>query len=292
MAVFFPKEERLTLTWVRQLTNRKPLLLFITKELTPVCKGAVFLTSHSDDLLPDGRKLRVRVWDLPTRLFHWLLLVGVVTAFISVKLGGNAMVWHGRAGTFVLSLLIFRLLWGFMGSPTAQFQSFLKGPRTVWRYIQGQTSGTLGTVGTLGHASVGHNPLGALSVVALLGLFFFQTLTGLGASDDIFFDGPLAKDLGSDTVSLLTSLHKSTEPFLLGLVTLHVAAIIFYRLVKKTDLVQPMITGVKVLKTDAEKSSPPETSNPKELGITEGPGLWFKALVCWAFSSGIVLSLY
>lgn len=254
----------------------------------------MFLTSHSDDLLPDRRKLRVRVWDLPTRLFHWLLLAGVVTAFISVKLGGNAMVWHGRAGTFVLSLLIFRLLWGFIGSPTARFQSFLKGPRTVWRYIQGQTSGTpghLGTPGSLGQSSIGHNPLGALSVVALLGLFFFQTLTGLGASDDIFFDGPLAKDLGSDTVSLLTSLHKSTEPLLLGLVALHVAAIIFYRLVKKTDLVQPMITGFKVLKTDAEKPSPPETSDAKELGITESPGLWFKALTCWFIALALVMSL-
>ena len=251
------------------------------------------MTSHSDDRLPD--RLRVRVWDLPTRLFHWLLLAGVVTAFISVKLGGNAMVWHGRAGTFVLSLLIFRLLWGFIGSPTARFQLFLKGPKTVWRYIQGQTPVTPVTpvtLGTLGHASIGHNPLGALSVVALLGLFFFQTLTGLGASDDIFFDGPLVQDLGSDTVSLLTSLHKSTEPFLLGLVALHVAAIIFYRLVKKTDLVQPMITGVKVLETHAEEPSSLGTSGAKELGITESPGLWFKALVCWAFSWGIVLSLY
>ena len=264
------------------------------------------MTSHSDDLLPDQRKLRVRVWDLPTRLFHWLLLVGVVTAFISVKLGGNAMVWHGRAGTFVLSLLIFRLLWGFIGSPTARFQSFLKGPRTVWRYIQGQISGTSGTSGTSGNlgtsgnpgtpgspgqSSIGHNPLGALSVVALLGLFFFQTLTGLGASDDIFFDGPLAKDLGSDTVSLLTSLHKSTEPFLLGLVALHVAAIIFYRLVKKTDLVQPMITGVKVLEPHAEKPSLPETSGAKELGITESPVLWFKALTCWLLALALVMSL-
>ena len=271
--------------------------MFITEELTPVCKGAVFLTSHSDDLLPDQRKLRVRVWDLPTRLFHWLLLVGVVTAFISVKLGGNAMVWHGRAGTFVLSLLIFRLLWGFIGSPTARFQSFLKGPGTVWRYIQGQTSGTSGTSGnpgtpgSPGQSSIGHNPLGALSVVALLGLFFFQTLTGLGASDDIFFDGPLAKDLGSDTVSLLTSLHKSTEPLLLGLVALHVAAIIFYRLVKKTDLVQPMITGVKVLEPHAEKPSLPETSGAKELGITEGPVLWFKALTCWFIALALVMSL-
>ena len=257
----------------------------------------MFLTSHSEDLLPNGRKLRVRVWDLPTRLFHWLLLVGVVTAFISVKLGGNAMVWHGRAGTFVLSLLIFRLLWGFMGSPTARFQSFLKGPRTVWRYIQGQTSGTSGTPGTPGNlgspgqSSIGHNPLGALSVVALLGLFFFQTLTGLGASDDIFFDGPLVQDLSSDTVSLLTSLHKSTEPFLLGLVALHVAAIIFYRLVKKTDLVQPMITGVKVLEAHAEEPSPLGTSGAEKLGITEGPSLWLKALFCWLIAIALVTSL-
>lgn len=233
----------------------------------------------------------MRVWDLPTRLFHWLLLAGVVTAFISVKLGGNAMVWHGRAGTFVLSLLIFRLLWGFIGSPTARFQSFLKGPKTVWRYIQGQTPRIPGSPRTLGHASIGHNPLGALSVVALLGLFFFQTLTGLGTSDDIFFDGPLVQDLGSDTVSLLTSLHKSTEPFLLGLVALHVAAIVFYRLVKKTDLVQPMITGVKVLETHAEEPSPLGTSGAKELGITEGPSLWFKALTCWLIALALVTSL-
>ena len=227
----------------------------------------------------------MRVWDLPTRLFHWLLLAGVVTAFISVKLGGNAMVWHGRAGTFVLSLLIFRLLWGFIGSPTARFQSFLKGPRTVWRYIQGQTSGIPG------QASIGHNPLGALSVVALLGLFFFQTLTGLGTSDDIFFDGPLVQDLSSNTVSLLTSLHKSTEPFLLGLVALHVAAIVFYRLVRKTDLVQPMITGVKFLETHAEDPSPLGTLGAKELGITEGPSLWLKALTCWLIALALVMSL-
>lgn len=251
----------------------------------------------------------MRVWDLPTRLFHWLLLAGVVTAFISVKLGGNAMIWHGRAGTFVLSLLIFRLLWGFTGSPTARFRSFLKGPRTVWRYIQCQisgtsgtsetsgTSGTPGTPGTPGNlgsprqSSIGHNPLGALSVVALLGLFFFQTLTGLGTSDDIFFDGPLVQDLSSDTVSLLTSLHKSTEPFLLGLVALHVAAIIFYRLVKKTDLVQPMITGVKVLETHAEEPSPLGTSGAEDLGITESPGLWFKALTCWFIALALVMSL-
>ena len=239
------------------------------------------MTSRSEGFLADGAK--VRVWYLPTRLFHWFLLAGVTTSFITVKLGGNAMIWHGRAGTFVLSLLVFRLIWGFIGSPTARFQSFVKGPKAVWLYIQGRT---------VTPAFVGHNPLGALSVLALLCLFLFQALTGLGTSDDIFFDGPLVQTLSSDTVSLLTSLHKSTEPFLLGLIALHLAAIAFYRLVKKTNLVRPMITGVKRLQRQAGGLNSFGEPDPKKLGITEGRGLWLKALVCWAFSWGIVLSVY
>jgi cytochrome b len=239
------------------------------------------LTSQPEGLLADGPE--VRVWDLPTRLFHWFLLAGVTTSFITVKLGGNAMIWHGRAGTFVLSLLIFRLIWGFVGSPTARFQSFVKGPKTVWLYIQGRTVTT---------AFVGHNPLGALSVLALLCLFLFQALTGLGTSDDIFFDGPLVQTLSSDTVSLLTSLHKSTEPFLLGLIALHLVAIAFYRLVKKNNLVRPMITGVKRLQTQPGGPNSSGGSDQQRLGITEGPGLWLKALFCWALSWGIVLSVY
>ena len=239
------------------------------------------MTSQSEGFLADGPE--VRVWDLPTRLFHWFLLAGVTTSFITVKLGGNAMIWHGRAGTFVLSLLVFRLIWGFVGSPTARFHSFVKGPKEVWLYIQGRT---------VTPAFVGHNPLGALSVLALLCLFLFQALTGLGTSDDIFFDGPLVQTLSSDTVSLLTSLHKSMEPFLLGLIALHLAAIAFYRLVKKTNLVRPMITGVKRLQTQPGGPNSSGGSDQRRLGITEGPVLWLKALVCWALSWGIVLSVY
>jgi cytochrome b len=246
-----------------------------------VCKGAVFLTSQDGNVTVEEQK--VRVWDLPTRLFHWFLLAGVITSFITVKLGGNAMVWHGRAGTFVLSLLVFRLVWGFIGSPTARFHSFVKGPKTIWRYLQGRS---------VKQVSIGHNPLGALSVLALLGLFLLQALTGLGTSDDIFFDGPLVQALSSDTVSRLSSLHKSTEPFLLALVALHVAAIAFYRLVKKTNLVRPMITGMKNLQTQTGISKSLDDKDDPQQGITEGPGLWLKALFCWAFSWGVVLSVY
>ncbi|MGA1382589.1 MAG: cytochrome b/b6 domain-containing protein [Burkholderiaceae bacterium] len=238
------------------------------------------MTSRSEGLLADGPK--VRVWDLPTRLFHWLLLAGVTTSFITVKLGGNAMIWHGRAGTFVLSLLVFRVLWGFIGSPTARFANFVKGPKAIWLYLRGVSPK---------HLTLGHNPLGALSVVALLGLFLFQALTGLGTSDDIFFDGPLVQTLSSDTVSLLTSLHKSTEPFLLGLIALHLAAIAFYRLVKKTNLVRPMITGAKRFQTQPGGPNSFGEPDPKKLGITEGPGLWLKALVCWLVSLAIVTNL-
>jgi cytochrome b len=245
-----------------------------------VCKGAVFLINQDGNVTVAEQ--RVRVWDLPTRLFHWLLLAGVITSFITVKLGGNAMVWHGRAGTFVLSLLVFRLIWGFIGSPTARFHSFVKGPKAIWLYLQGRS---------LKQVSIGHNPLGALSVLALLGLFLLQALTGLGTSDDIFFDGPLVQTLSSDTVSRLTSLHKSTEPFLIALVTLHVAAITFYQLVKKTNLIRPMITGMKNLKTQTGVSKSLGDSDDPQLGIAEGPGLWFKALVCWLVSLAVVTNL-
>jgi len=239
------------------------------------------LTSRSEGLLADGPE--VRVWDLPTRLFHWLLLAGVTTSFITVKLGGNAMIWHGRAGTFVLSLLVFRVLWGFIGSPTARFANFVKGPKAIWLYLRGVSPK---------HLTLGHNPLGALSVVALLGLFLFQALTGLGTSDDIFFDGPLVKDLSSETVSLITSLHKSTEPFLLSLVGLHITAIVFYRLAKNTNLVTPMITGHKVIK-DFDREPFDLSLKPNQpFGIQEGPVTWAKAALCWAVAWALVLSVY
>lgn len=175
--------------------------------------------------------VRVRVWDLPLRLVHWALFVLVVVAFVSVQIGGNAMVWHGRAGLAVLGLLVFRIVWGFVGSTHARFASFVRGPAAIRAYLKGEWSG------------LGHNPLGAVSVLALLTLLFAQAATGLFADDEIAYQGYLYPLIGSDASARVTAIHKFFEPLLIVLVIAHLGAIAFYLRVKKANLVKPMITG-------------------------------------------------
>lgn len=176
---------------------------------------------------------RIRVWDLPLRIFHWALAFCVIAAYISQSIGGNAMVWHGRFGLAVLGLLTFRLAWGFVGSTNARFRHFVRGPKAIAAYLRGQWSG------------LGHNPLGALSVLALLGVPLLLTLTGLFANDDIAFEGPLYVLIDKDLSDRITKIHHWFEPVILILVGLHVAAIAFYVWVKKQTLVKPMMTGWK-----------------------------------------------
>ncbi|OEY66009.1 cytochrome b/b6 domain-containing protein [Marinobacter sp. X15-166B] len=177
----------------------------------------------------------IRVWDLPTRLFHWLLVVTVSGALISVKLGGTWMVWHERLGLATVALLSFRLAWGLVGSTYARFQQFVRGPRTVLAYMRGQWRG------------VGHNPVGALSVVAMLGLLGFQAVTGLFATDAIAFNGPLYRAVSSSWNDTITSWHKRTEWYIYALIALHIVMVFFYTLVKKDNLIKPMITGQKTV---------------------------------------------
>ena len=178
-------------------------------------------------------KQRIRLWDLPTRLFHWLLAGLVVASFVSGKIGGNAMDWHGKFGLAILGLLAFRLVWGFAGSTYARFVSFLPTPAKVLAYLRGQWRG------------VGHNPLGAFSVFGRLLLLAFQVGTGLFGNDDIAFRGPLYELIGKDLSDRLTGLHKLSVNVLIALVTLHIVAIAFYVRVKKDDLIRPMLTGWK-----------------------------------------------
>ncbi len=179
-------------------------------------------------------KQRIRLWDLPTRLFHWLLAGLVVASFVSGKIGGNAMDWHGKFGLAILGLLAFRLVWGFAGSTYARFVSFLPTPAKVLAHLRGQWRG------------VGHNPLGAFSVFGLMLLVLaFQVGTGLFGNDDIAFRGPLYELIGKDLSDRLTGLHKLSVNVLIALVTLHIVAIAFYVRVKKDDLIRPMLTGWK-----------------------------------------------
>ncbi len=174
---------------------------------------------------------KVRVWDLPLRLFHWLLVVAVVAAFVCGQIGGNLMEWHGRLGQFILGLLTFRLVWGFVGSTHARFAAFFPTPGKIRAYIRGEWQG------------LGHNPLGALSVFALLGLLAVQVATGLFANDEIAFQGPLHDLVSEDLSGRLSAIHEIASKLLMVLVALHLGAIAFYARVKKTNLVRPMLTG-------------------------------------------------
>jgi cytochrome b len=191
---------------------------------------------------------KIRVWDLPTRLFHWSLLVAVVGCFITAKISGNAMLWHARLGYAVLVLLVFRLIWGVIGGYHSRFANFVTGPKAVLAYLsQMNTSKATHTPG--------HNPMGALSVIALLGSLLFQASSGLFANDDISFEGPLAKFISSSSSSLLTKLHHWNEKVLIALVVLHLAAILFYTFKKKQPLVPAMISGDLVITPSAQDTA-------------------------------------
>lgn len=188
----------------------------------------------------------VRVWDLPTRVFHWALVLAVAGLVITAEIGGNALMWHFRLGYLMLCLLLFRLVWGVVGGYWSRFSSFLPSPHSLARYLRGQ--------GDL-HDSVGHNPLGALSVLALLAVLFLHAAFGLASDDEIASAGPLASKLPGAWVSMATFLHKEVSIVVLGgLVVLHLCAISWYWLRKRENLVQPMWTGNKQLSTMAPDS--------------------------------------
>ena len=181
----------------------------------------------------------VRVWDLPTRLFHWLLALCVIGMVITANVGGNAMPWHFRLGYAIATLLLFRVVWGFVGGRWSRFGSFIYSPATLLRHLRGQTPASLAT---------GHSPTGALSVFALLAVLMAQVGSGMFSDDDIAFSGPLVSLVSEHTVGLATNYHKEIGKFIvIALVVLHLLAIAYYKWVKKTDLVRPMLHGDKTL---------------------------------------------
>ena len=180
----------------------------------------------------------IRIWDLPTRLFHWTLALCVVALIVTAKLGGNAMNWHLRLGYAVLALLVFRLLWGLVGGHWSRFASFFPTPGRLLRYLSGRSTP---------EETAGHTPLGALSVFALLGVLAVQVTTGLMSDDEIAFAGPLTARVSGDAVSAATGWHAGWGQWLvIGLVALHVLAVVYYQLRRK-GLVRAMLVGDKRL---------------------------------------------
>jgi cytochrome b len=183
----------------------------------------------------DGTRL---VWDLPLRMFHWLLVAAIATSWVTHELGIEYFDWHVRAGYVTLVLLAFRIAWGFVGPRHARFAGFLRGPRAVMAYLRTARRGESAT-------TVGHNPLGGWSIVVMLGLLLFQALTGLFSNDEIFNTGPLYGYVSDDQSDGLTRLHKQSFDWLLVFVGLHLAAVAWYQWFKGVDLVRPMLTGRK-----------------------------------------------
>jgi len=209
-----------------------------------------------------------RIWDLPTRLFHWALVVLIALQFASGEFELFPMRWHYWFGYTTLVLVVFRILWGFFGSQTSRFSDFLCGPVSVWRYLRSLIAGKP-------TASLGHNPLGGWSVMLMLACLLVQVVSGLFSSDDIMTDGPLVGLVTHDTVETMTWLHQLNENVLLVLISVHVIAAFGYLLIRHDNLITPMITGVK--RTQAARS------------LRFAPG--WRALILLAVAAGLVAAV-
>ncbi len=199
----------------------------------PIGARIISYVSHVGVMERTMNTQRIKVWDLPIRIFHWLLFLLIVGAIVTGKVGGGAIEWHGRIGLAIIGLLVFRIVWGFIGSSHARFSSFVPRPSSLRAYFRGEWKG------------VGHNPLGALSVLALLVLIGVQAATGVFSNDDIAFRGPLVDLVYKSLSDWLTGIHRLSINALIALIALHLAAVLFYAKVKNDNLVKPMLTGWK-----------------------------------------------
>ncbi len=199
----------------------------------------------------------VTVWDLPTRLFHWTLVALVIAQWWTAQSSGT-MDYHVWGGYTVLALVLFRLIWGVVGSETARFADFVRGPGAALEYVKALQRGETPLY-------LGHNPMGGWSIVAMLVLLLVQVGTGLFANDDIVIEGPLYAWVSKDTSDLLTTVHRLNFNLLLLVIVVHISAVLFYLRVKRENLIHPMLSGRKHL--------PPELANPAPRIVSPWLGL-------------------
>lgn len=211
---------------------------------------------------------KIPAWDLPTRLFHWLLVALIASAYLTYKFGDVTMTYHMWNGYAILTLCLYRLLWGLVGSNTARFCQFIKGPKAIFSYLKSAKTDQP-------QKFLGHNPAGALMVLALLGLLITQGSMGLFTTDDIIVEGPLVFLASGDFVSWAGTIHRIGYWVILGFAGFHVLAALFYVFVKKDNLIRAMIDGKK------DKHSVPEGESLQ----ARSPLL---ALACLLIAAGIV----
>jgi cytochrome b len=187
-----------------------------------------------------GRQL---VWDLPLRLCHWALAIAVAGSFVTHEIGTAAFAWHVRFGYATVVLVVFRILWGFVGPEHARFGDFLRGPRAAWTYAHGLVARP--RPGEPAAHVAGHNPLGGWMVLAMLALLLVQSVAGLFANDEIVNAGPLYGYVDSSTSDVISRWHRQLSDWILVAVGLHVAAAFFYLLVRRENLIGAMVSGYK-----------------------------------------------
>ena len=197
---------------------------------------------------PNALPQTVPVWDLPTRLFHWILVALMIVQWLTAESDG-AMQYHVWGGYAVLTLVLFRLIWGFAGSETARFSHFVRGPGAALDYVKALLRGETPLY-------LGHNPMGGWSILALLTLLLIQAGTGLFANDDITFDGPLSGWVSRSMSNWLTTVHKVNFNLLLLVIAAHISAVLFYLLVKRENLIHPMLSGRKRLPPEQAEAAP------------------------------------
>jgi cytochrome b len=198
----------------------------------------------------------IRIWDLPIRLFHWLLVVCITGSFTTINLGDEFIQWHAYFGYSILTLLVFRVIWGFVGSTHARFASFFPTKKAIFDYLSGSSQRVLG-----------HNPVGAISVFVLLLVLSIQVVTGLFIDDEVSFQGPLAKYVSSSVSSLLSGIHEGNQVVILTLIVIHIAAIWGYKKFKGQNLIKPMISGDKEIDPSEEaKYSPADLGRASKDG--------------------------
>ena len=229
---------------------------------------------HDRDAPPLTAPVPVRIWDLPTRLFHAALAAGVVAAIVTAKVGGSWMAWHLRCGEAVLALLAFRWAWGFVGGHWSRFATFLPAPARLGRALRGRPSA---------QDAPGHNPLGALSVWAFLLLLSLQVATGLVADDDIDTTGPLNAHVSAHLAKRASGWHAGWgADLIMALIALHVLAIAWYTLRRREPLLRAMWSGDKPLPATTRASRDDLARRLLALAIVVAAGAAVWALVRWA----------
>ncbi|MBQ1657222.1 MAG: cytochrome b/b6 domain-containing protein [Rhodocyclaceae bacterium] len=218
----------------------------------------------------------LRIWDLPTRLFHWLLAAAIFALIATGRTGGDAIVWHFRLGYAVLAMLLFRLVWGVAGGHWSRFAVFFPTPARVLRYLRRQATPADVT---------GHNPLGALAVFAIIAIMLAQVVSGLMVDDEIFYQGPLTGRVPSDWIAFATSWHSGWgKKLTLGIIVLHVCAVLAHTFTGH-KLIGPMFTGERNIPEEEAAALPASRDGAKQrllaLVVFAVAALIVWALVAW-----------